>query len=107
MELRGHQQLRALQHALGDPERDPVDEEALPELEGRGRRLAETREVHEVAAESAPSAQPPPAPSAAPPPERTLNSAAPITTALRNALTEADQHDGAPGRRDRSIHGSQ
>src|SRR4029077_607984 len=35
----GHVQVGALEHALRDPERDPVDEEALPELERRGRRL--------------------------------------------------------------------
>ena len=51
----GHVQLRALQHALGDPERDPVDEVALPELERRGRRHVEAREVGQVAAERLPA----------------------------------------------------
>ena len=54
-ELLRHVQLRALEHALGDPERDPVDEVALPELERRGRRLVEAREVGQVAAERLPA----------------------------------------------------
>ena len=44
-----------LEHALGDPERDPVDEVALPELERGRRRVAEPREVGEVAAERLPA----------------------------------------------------
>ena len=44
MERLGHVQVRALQDAFGDSERDAVDEVALPELErGRGRVL-EARE---------------------------------------------------------------
>ena len=50
-----HVQLRALQHALGQPERDPVDEQALPELERGGRRDVEAREVGQVAAEGFPA----------------------------------------------------
>src|SRR6188508_2259788 len=51
----GHQEMGALEHALGDPERDPVDEVALPELERRGRRLLQAGEVREVAAERLPA----------------------------------------------------
>ena len=55
MQCLGHVELRALEHALGDPERDPVDEVALPQFERRGRRLLQTREVGEVAAERLPA----------------------------------------------------
>jgi hypothetical protein len=45
----------ALEDALGDPERDPVDEITLPQLQ-RGRRgFGETREVGEVAPEGLPA----------------------------------------------------
>ena len=51
----GHVQLRALEHALRDPEGDPVDEVPLPQLERRRRRLVEAREVGQVAAERLPA----------------------------------------------------
>jgi hypothetical protein len=49
-----HVQLRSLEHALRDPERNPVDEEPLPQLERRGGRDVEAGEVGEVAAERLP-----------------------------------------------------
>ena len=55
MHLLGHVELRALEDALGDPERDPVDEVPLPQLERRGRGLLQPREVREVAAERLPA----------------------------------------------------
>src|SRR4051812_19342553 len=55
VELLGHVQLRVLQHALGDPEGDPVDEVALPELERCRRRVLEAREVLEVVPERRPA----------------------------------------------------
>ena len=55
MERLRHVQLRALQHALGDSERDAVDEVALPERERRGRRFLQAREVGEVAPERLPA----------------------------------------------------
>ena len=54
-ELFGHRDVRRLEHALGDPEGDPVDEVALPQLERRGRRLLQAREVGQVAAERLPA----------------------------------------------------
>ena len=48
-------EVRGLQHSLGDAEGDPVDEVALPQRERRGRRLAEPREVGQVAAERLPA----------------------------------------------------
>ena len=55
MERLRHVQLRSLQHALGDSERDAVDEVALPERERRGRRFLQAREVGEVAPERLPA----------------------------------------------------
>ena len=55
MEGLRHVQLRPLQHALGDSERDAVDEVALPERERRGRRFLQAREVGEVAPERVPA----------------------------------------------------
>ncbi len=55
MERLRHVQLRPLQHALGDPECDAVDEVALPERERRGRRFLQAREVGEVAPERVPA----------------------------------------------------
>ncbi len=67
MQRLGHVELRALEDALGDPERDAVDEVALPELERRRRCLLQSWEVGEVAAERLPAlglllarARPPP-----------------------------------------------
>ena len=54
-ELLGHVQVRGLQHSLGDAEGDPVHEVALPQRERRGRRLAEPREVGQIAAERLPA----------------------------------------------------
>ena len=48
-------ELRALQNALGQPERDPVDEQALPELECGGRSDVEARKVGQVATEGLPA----------------------------------------------------
>src|SRR5215208_1545661 len=50
-----HQQVGALEDALGDSERDPIDQVALPELEGRRRRFLQAREVRQVAAEGVPA----------------------------------------------------
>src|SRR4051812_30222916 len=54
VQLLGHVQLGVLEHALRDPERDAIHEVSLPELERRGRRVLETGEVLEVAAERGP-----------------------------------------------------
>ena len=54
-QLLGHVEVRPLQDALGDPERDPVDEKALPERERRRRRLLQAWEVRQVAAERLPA----------------------------------------------------
>ena len=72
MQSLGHQQVRGLQHALGDAERDPVDEVALPELERRRRRLLQPREVGEIAAERLPALRLRPRRRRAPPPELPL-----------------------------------
>ena len=72
VDLLRHEQVCALQHALGDPERDPVDEEALPQLERGGRSIGEARKVRQVAPERLPAlrlelrlrAPPPPEPPA-------------------------------------------
>ena len=50
-----HVDVCGLEHPLGDPERDPVHEIALPQLERGRRRLLETREVREVPPESCPA----------------------------------------------------
>ena len=55
VQLLRHVELRALQDALRDPEGDAVDEVALPELERRGRRLLQAREIGEVAAKGLPA----------------------------------------------------
>src|SRR5262245_6069443 len=47
----GHVQLCALENTLRDPEGDPVDEVALPQLERRRRCFLQAREVGEVATE--------------------------------------------------------
>ena len=57
----GHVQLRPLQDALGDPERDPVDEKALPELERRGRRRCRAGGSRSGSGGKLPSARPRPA----------------------------------------------
>ena len=46
--------MRGLEDPFGDPERDAIDEQPLPQRERRGRRLLEAREVLEVAAEGVP-----------------------------------------------------
>ena len=51
----GHGEVRGLEHALGDAERDPVDEQLLPERKRRRRRLLQPREVGQVAAERRPA----------------------------------------------------
>ena len=83
----GHVQLRALQHPLGEPERDPVDEEALPELERRGRRDVEAREVGQVAAEGFPALGLGLRCRRAPPPEPRLNAANTSATAFTSPQT--------------------
>ena len=55
MHLLGHVQVRGLEDAVGNPERDPVDEKALPQLERGGRREIQPRKVSEVAPERLPA----------------------------------------------------
>ena len=55
VELGWHREMRGLEHAVGDPERDSVDEIALPQLERRRRRVLQAREVSQVVAERVPA----------------------------------------------------
>jgi hypothetical protein len=55
VQLLRHQQVRALEYTLGDPECDRVDEETLPQLERGRRRLLQPRKVDEVAPERLPA----------------------------------------------------
>ena len=57
----GHVDLRALEDAVGDPEGDPVHEEALPEGERRGRRLLRAAGSRSGSGGTRPSARPRPA----------------------------------------------
>ena len=50
-----HVQMRGLEDTLRDPKRDPVHEQALPELERRRRCLLQARKVGQVAAEGVPA----------------------------------------------------
>ena len=96
-------ELRALEHALGDPERDPVDEEALPELERRGRRLLEPGEVGQVAAEGVPALRLSLSAFAPPPPQPHCGAATEEQHGVHDrAAAEGDQDDVAPARRDRT-----
>ena len=55
LQLGRHVQVRAFEHLLGDPERDPVDEVALPEADRRRGRVLQPWEVPEVATEGLPA----------------------------------------------------
>jgi len=55
VQLLGHVQVGSLEDALGDPEGDPVDEQALPELERCRRGDVEPREIGEIATEGLPA----------------------------------------------------
>ena len=102
VQLLRHVQLRALEDALGDPERDAVDEEALPELEGRGRRLLQAGEVGQVAAERVPALGLELAVLRAPAPDPYARDAKTRSAAFSDrADADRDQHDVAPARRAR------
>ena len=51
----GHRQVGRLEHPVGDAERDPVDEQALPERQRRRRRLLQAWEVGQVAPKRGPA----------------------------------------------------
>ncbi len=57
----GHVELRTLEDALGDPERDPVDEEALPELRASRAAPPGAEGSRRGSGGTPPSAPPPPA----------------------------------------------
>src|SRR6266540_3013410 len=100
VKLLGHVQLCALQHALGDAERDAVDEEPLPQLECRGRCLLQAREVREIAPERFPPLRLDLAIAASSPPDLHIRSTDDEHDRVDDrAGAERDEDDVAPARR--------